>query len=134
MPRRKCKKGRHSGPGYVYIMKNARRVKIGSSGDPDERLKEIQSQYPETVLEDYGAYAHAMMAAETYAQKRVQNPNVLGMKKIPGTIDWFAKPTVPCLRGMGYPVNNQEDVIDLIVQKVFEAVHDNNKVCKNKKW
>lgn len=81
--------GQHKGSGYVYVMKHqSKGYKIGcTSRDVKERLKEIQRDYPETILLD-DFKSSEMNSSKTRAQDQVKEK--LHMKRNGNTgTDWF---------------------------------------------
>lgn len=82
--------GRYFGKGKVYIMRNGQsKYKIGCSGDPARRLKEIQRERPNVKLLST-TKATEMNGAETAAQKaNIKNGSKRATKV---ASDWFIKP------------------------------------------
>ncbi|KAL3857197.1 hypothetical protein ACJMK2_011889 [Sinanodonta woodiana] len=84
--------GRHHGPGFVYVMHDRylNQVKIGYSGNPAERLIDIQREHPGTILVGQ-VHANEMNRAETAAQHAVERN--LGMQKVArNATDWYNLP------------------------------------------
>jgi hypothetical protein len=80
--------GRHSGRGYVYIMKIDRtKLKVGCSKNPDNRLSEIRRHDPSAILFKTN-YADEMNGAETAAQKAIEK---IGNQRVQPHSDYFKK-------------------------------------------